>query len=735
MAIDLFGQIGAWVFSRGYNSAIMRGSGGMHLAVGSENCMLDGEKIRAFRGATLLAGKVGSRFMTSIDQAYAGLGLDATPVNGSIYQVRELLMFVGSGAVAYNGVAIVGAAASSTLSFIKKIGAAYPLPVRQAGHAQPSAPFIFAIDVPSAGHIAMSGAVAVTIWRIDSVSGQPSLMSLPSNVVVLNKQSLGVQFPLVDANYQDLWGIGVSKLGFLDLGASYELPTSLGGEVLESSLTYSRALGATSIFVRTVIDATNATPIEVQTSANHHLVTGDRVVIANVLGNTAANGTFVITSTGLDKFTLDDSVGNGGYVSGGTAGTDLVQAAGGAFVSGDSGRRIDIGAFTSSIRLVESATQVRTADLNATGATITDAGATITGGVGGVARSVEISWSNGGLLEQNLAPDKAFPPPAFRFAGVINDVLFGEGEDGIIYVSEPGFIGSFAPSSAIFATGEGVLYLRAGSKVVVRFERNYIGALYYVGGIPALEYQTVIENQGIKYPQNAGLGFKARVLAWLGQPTVIDDGTLEPDPAYAKDVIPEFVGWNAGQTAAKPVVQAYDPKGKYECWCFGTNVMAKHIPRDEWCSPIPLEGKVSGNIVERITTDHTLYLCCEDGATLKLYEFDAGTGSVMILKSDEVMGAGYGDTLNEFMAQVRADRLDRNVKLEVLTNYDAVDHETITVFNGPEPTIGTSQLPTEDMRPNILNVRQHSVRLTMESSGGDCGPDWVRSKGSQSEVV
>ena len=68
----------------------------------------------------------------------------------------------------------------------------------------------------------------------------------------------------------------------------------------------------------TINAATNAGPIEVTTTANHGLTTGDTVTITGVTGNTAANGTFVITVTSVTAFTLDGSTGNGAYVSGGT---------------------------------------------------------------------------------------------------------------------------------------------------------------------------------------------------------------------------------------------------------------------------------------------------------------------------------------------------------------------------------------------------------------------------------
>ena len=66
----------------------------------------------------------------------------------------------------------------------------------------------------------------------------------------------------------------------------------------------------------TLTGATNASPIVV-TSVNHKLSSGTRVTISGVLGNTAANGTFTVTSTGTDTFSLNGSTGNGAYTSGG----------------------------------------------------------------------------------------------------------------------------------------------------------------------------------------------------------------------------------------------------------------------------------------------------------------------------------------------------------------------------------------------------------------------------------
>jgi hypothetical protein len=73
-----------------------------------------------------------------------------------------------------------------------------------------------------------------------------------------------------------------------------------------------------SAIAGTVITAaTNASPIAITTSTAHGLATGDTVFIAGALGNTAANGAWLIVKTGASAFTLNGSVGSGAWTSGG----------------------------------------------------------------------------------------------------------------------------------------------------------------------------------------------------------------------------------------------------------------------------------------------------------------------------------------------------------------------------------------------------------------------------------
>jgi hypothetical protein len=67
-----------------------------------------------------------------------------------------------------------------------------------------------------------------------------------------------------------------------------------------------------------IASSTNASPVEITTSGNHGLATGDTVVISGHLTNTGANGTWVIIYVSPTKYTCTASVGNG---VGGATGT------------------------------------------------------------------------------------------------------------------------------------------------------------------------------------------------------------------------------------------------------------------------------------------------------------------------------------------------------------------------------------------------------------------------------
>src|SRR5262249_41928440 len=76
----------------------------------------------------------------------------------------------------------------------------------------------------------------------------------------------------------------------------------------------------------TVADASNATPIQITTANLHPFVEGQSVVIAEVNGNTAANGPWLISEVTSTTFKLVGSQGNGQYSGGGTVSSVNVTA-------------------------------------------------------------------------------------------------------------------------------------------------------------------------------------------------------------------------------------------------------------------------------------------------------------------------------------------------------------------------------------------------------------------------
>jgi len=110
-----------------------------------------------------------------------------------------------------------------------------------------------------------------------------------------------------------------STFGAGDLAEAGALSALAGGTIIAikaATVTAGKVLGSDAAALN-VTGATNATPIVI-TTATHGLVSGAVVTVASVGGNTAANGTFKITVLSGTTFSLDGSVGNGAYTSGGT---------------------------------------------------------------------------------------------------------------------------------------------------------------------------------------------------------------------------------------------------------------------------------------------------------------------------------------------------------------------------------------------------------------------------------
>jgi hypothetical protein len=144
--------------------------------------------------------------------------------------------------------------------------------------------------------------VSSTSLTVESISGGTGL----SNQTVDRQYYIGGRWKNITTGARSARTIPGDTIRIMGSPA----PTSLG----QNGVWTSQALQAT----KTLTAATNATPIAI-TITGHGYSTGDTVVVTGVVGNTAANGTWEITVTDANTFTLDGSAGNGNRTSGGTA--------------------------------------------------------------------------------------------------------------------------------------------------------------------------------------------------------------------------------------------------------------------------------------------------------------------------------------------------------------------------------------------------------------------------------
>lgn len=148
------------------------------------------------------------------------------------------------------------------------------------------------------------------IRRLTSVGATGVLLNLGGDF-------LSVHIPGQDGDIPAIPAVGIQATSYNKM-AGYIPNRVLSGTVFPT--TWNRS-STTNVQVKpnalAVTAATNASPIVI-TAASHGLVTGDRVAIAGVTGNTAANGTWTVTVVNATTFSLDGSTGNGAFTGGGS---------------------------------------------------------------------------------------------------------------------------------------------------------------------------------------------------------------------------------------------------------------------------------------------------------------------------------------------------------------------------------------------------------------------------------
>ncbi len=155
-------------------------------------------------------------------------------------------------------------------------------------------------STPSARGIYKSTDLGATWTRVSTTAMNNRITSVTSNI----EMSVG--------------NVSNVVLGILESGAPVGIFHSGDAGSTWQEMDYP-TMPVTTATVYTVTNATNASPIVITTSAPHGYANNNYVEVTGVTGNTAANGLHQITVVSTTTFSLDFSVGNGAYVSGGTA--------------------------------------------------------------------------------------------------------------------------------------------------------------------------------------------------------------------------------------------------------------------------------------------------------------------------------------------------------------------------------------------------------------------------------
>jgi hypothetical protein len=368
--------------------------------------------------------------------------------------------------------------------------------------------------------------------------------------------------------------------------------------------------------------------------------------------------------------------------------------------------------------------------------------------VDGVGNSYELEWASAELEGASLAPLDDDPPPPAVFGAALEDVVaaigaYGDTATGVsatspgtaIAVSLPVFIESFPPDNLLFLPGApvGVLPVPSGGFAFIG-GLNYMCALTYTGGSPALSLQTLWATIGIASQSAMFLGEGGRLYVFSnGKRGIVRLGEQgEPDESFASDVADYVASWNA-----QNVVGGRDNDFKLNVFCHGREAVAYNSQLGRWCAPLDFSNQLTANevICAAIPVGGTLYLASRDtvstGTALKLWTLHGGTGTTWDAYFPWNRSQLVSDDIDLVELAVRADNVATPVQLKIYINGEestpkVTENLTLTGSAGKKHLI---------KKAGINAAKSHRVHIRHTSQGGDSGPEAVRITGDPSGVV
>jgi hypothetical protein len=194
--------------------------------------------------------------------------------------------------------------------------------------------------------------------------------------------------------------------------------------------------------------------------------------------------------------------------------------------------------------------------------------------------------------------------------------------------------------------------LRGGEGFYYRFGKNSLGVISYIGGEPPIQYQLLWGTTGVSYPHNAVVAEGGRLYAKTGTKGLVRVGMNgEPHTLWAAPFLDDVEAWNDANT-----ILGWDENNMTVCIMNGTTILPFNSTLDKPGAPISLAG-ITGNIVGCVTHLGALLIAAEDSgsSTIKLYKFNAGTGSVVEIYCDWCFSSEETDYIKQIDIKGRFD--------------------------------------------------------------------------------
>lgn len=357
-----------------------------------------------------------------------------------------------------------------------------------------------------------------------------------------------------------------------------------------------------------------------------------------------------------------------------------------------------------------------------------------------VPRSIEIEWTDGDLAGKPLAPIDSYPPPACVFVGALGNSVFVDGCYGDtvsgVSAASPGTViacslplrpEEFPLDWLAFPPDAPTCLLRGGDGFYYRFGKNSLGVISYTGGEPPITYQLYWGATGVTYQHNAVVAEGGRLYAKTGTKGLVRIGNRgEPDTLWAAKISDDVEGWDDADT-----VLGWDENNSLLCVMNNLTVLPFNSTLDKWGAPIDLTGLVTGKILSAVTHLGALYISClnTSGSGIKIYEFNAGSGTVMEVYTDWVWSESEADYIRQIDVRGRFDTTNP-ISLKVFKDGDLT---TPILDIARVPTVG-SQVSLAPFAGLLANLESWCIYLSQENGGGDMGFERINVKGYRKGV-